>query len=331
MGCSKYKDSRGSDVYLEPQCCQQGQASSVAWFSPWVRYGYTCFIGPHHTVWWLDFSDDSCAHGCGEAQCMHRYAVLGIIKVLMGLQSQIKRSPSCSVETHWDGLVWSVRGVCISETARLAIIEACPVTPRGVTQMRKLRGQIQSGLLGFDMNIDSMSAFVKLMLPINDAITAAESSGKFVWPQAARDSQESIISKMNNTPKVYTHPDRILDESHSLFPLGDGDPCDVCSGLISVPVSDAFAITLHMIHSIDSSAVLVSVYFQTLNRHQQRWMMYEIKSFAHVVCHRQTCKFGNECMGKFTCLKDEPMVPKLRYGCDNTAALGLIARRYLLP
>ena len=145
---------------------------------------------------------------------MHRYAVLGIIKVLMGLQPQIKRSPSCSVEKHWAGLVWSVRGVCISETARLAIIEACSVTPRGVTQMRSLRGQIKSGLLGFDMNIDSMSAFVKLMLPINDAITAAESSGKFVWPQAARDSQESIISKINNTPKAHTHPDKILDESH---------------------------------------------------------------------------------------------------------------------
>ena len=85
---------------------------------------------------------------------------------------------------------------------------------------------------------------------------------------------------MNNTPKAYTHPDRILDESHSLFQLGDGDPRAVCSGLISVPVADASDITLDTIHSIDSGAVLVSVYFQTLNKHQQRWMMYEIDQQA---------------------------------------------------
>ena len=54
-------------------------------------------------------------------------------------------------------------------------------------------------------------------------------------------------------------------------------------------------------------------------------MMYEIESFAHVVCRRQSCKFVNKCMGKITCLKDEPMIPKLKYGCDNTTALGSIA------
>ena len=286
MGCAKYVDSQGQTVYLEPQCCQQGQASSAAWFSPWVRYGYNCFIGPHHAVWWMDFSDDSCAHGCGETQCLTRYSILGIIKVLMGMKPQLKRSPSCSVEKQWAGLVWTIKGVCISETARLAIIEACSIIPRGVTQMRRLRGQIQSGLLGFDMTAGSMSAFVKLMIPINDAITEAESTGKFSWPQAARDSQEAIITKMNNTPKSYTHPDRILDESHSLFQLGDGDPRAVCSGIISVPVADASDITLDMIHSLDSGAVLICIYFQTLNKHQTRWMMYEIESFAHVVCHR---------------------------------------------
>ena len=41
MGCSKYRNSLQQEVILEPQCCQQGQASSAAYFSPWVRYGYT--------------------------------------------------------------------------------------------------------------------------------------------------------------------------------------------------------------------------------------------------------------------------------------------------
>ena len=109
---------------------------------------------------------------------MTRYSILGIIKVLMGMKPQLKRSPSCSVEKHWAGLVWTVRGVCISETARLAIIDACSVIPRGVTQMRRLRGQIQSGLLGFDMDTESLSAFVKLMVPINDAITEAETKAE---------------------------------------------------------------------------------------------------------------------------------------------------------
>ena len=53
--------------------------------------------------------------------------------------------------------------------------------------------------------------------------------------------------------------------------------------------------------------------------------MYEIESFAHVVCHRNTCKFINECMGKFNYAKIDTAIPKLKYGCDNTTALGLIA------
>ena len=325
MSCSKYRDASGNDVYLEPQCCSQGQASSAVWFPPWTRYGYTCFIGTHHEKWWMDFSDDSCAHGTDEQQCLLRYSILGTIKVLMGMKPQLKRSPSCTTEKHWAGLVWTVRGICISETARQAIIEACSITPRGITQMRRLRGQIQSGLLGFDMSTSALPEFVRLMVPINDAITQAEATGKFAWPPEARQSQETIIQRMNNTPKAYTHPDRVLDDDHSLLALGDGDPRAVCSGLISVPVANASDITLDMIHDPGSGAVLVAVYFQTLNKHQQRWMMYEIETFSHVVCHRASCKFVNECMAKFTYHKDSPVVPKLKYGCDNTTALGNIA------
>ena len=39
MGCSKYRASRQQEVVLEPQCYQQDQASSAAYFSPWDRYG----------------------------------------------------------------------------------------------------------------------------------------------------------------------------------------------------------------------------------------------------------------------------------------------------
>ena len=138
MSCSKYRDADGNDVYLEPQCCSQGQASSAAWFSPWSKYGYNCFIGPHHSAFWMDFSDDSCAFGVDEQQCLLRYSILGIIKVLMGMKPQLKRSPSCTTEKHWAGLVWSVRGVCISDTARQAIsyagrtAMACPAVDGGI-------------------------------------------------------------------------------------------------------------------------------------------------------------------------------------------------------
>ena len=51
-------------------------------------------------------------------------------------------------------------------------------------------------------------------------------------------------------------------------------------------------------------------------------MMYEIESFAHVVCYGNTCKFINECMGKFNYAIP---IPNQNCGCDNTTALGLIA------
>jgi hypothetical protein len=335
MGCSKYKNSQQQDVILEPQCCQQGQASSAAYFSPWVRYGYTRFIGQNHLFYWNDFSDDSCAHGVGEDECLLRYNILGCIKIIMGLRPQLKRSPSCTTEKHWAGLVWTVKGICISDTACSAIIEACSITPRGTTQMRRLRGMIQSGILGFDLSPSHLRAFVDLMAPINEAITTAEASGKYAWPAEAKEAQAQIALKMTNSPKAYTHPDRVLDDSHSLLQLGDGDPFAVCAGLISVPVADAADITLDMIHSkAPAGCVLVAMYFQTLNKHQQKWGMYEIETFAHVVCHRKSHKFVNELMAKFTCIPPTKgsngevsggaATAKLKYASDNTTALGTI-------
>ena len=165
MGCSKYRNSAQQEVILEPQCCQQGQASSAAYFSPWVRFGYTHFVGENYIHYWSDFSDDSMAFGADEDECLLRYNILGCIKVIMGLYPQLKRSPSCSTEKHWAGLVWSVKGICISDTARVAIIEACGITPRGTTQMRRLRGMIQSGILGFDLSAGQLRAFVESMAP----------------------------------------------------------------------------------------------------------------------------------------------------------------------
>ena len=45
MGCSKYRNSAQHEIILEPQCCQQGHASSAAYFLPWVRFGYIHFVG----------------------------------------------------------------------------------------------------------------------------------------------------------------------------------------------------------------------------------------------------------------------------------------------
>ena len=89
-----------------------------------------------------DFSDDSMAFGADEDECLLRYNILGYVNAIIGLYPQLKRSPSCSTEKHWAGLVWSVKGICISDTARVAIIEACGITPRGTTQMRRQRGMI---------------------------------------------------------------------------------------------------------------------------------------------------------------------------------------------
>ena len=77
------------------------------------------------------------------------------------------------------------------------------------------------------------------MAPINETITTAEASGKCAWPAEAKEAQAQIALKMTNSPKAYTHPNRVLDDSHSLLQLGDGDPFVVCPGLISVPVADA--------------------------------------------------------------------------------------------
>ena len=168
----------------------------------------------------------------------------------MGLRPQLKRSPSCITEKHWAGLVWAFKGICISEIARLAIIEICGITPKGTTQMRLLRGMIQSDILGFDLSPNQLRTFVDLMMPINDAILFTKSEGKYTWPTEARVAQEQIALKLTNSSKAFTHPDRVLNDTHSLLQLGDGDPHAVCSSLISVPAADAADITLDMIHSL---------------------------------------------------------------------------------
>ena len=74
-----------------------------------------------------------------------------------------------------------------------------------------------------------------------------------------------------NFPKAYTHPDRVIDDHHSVMQLGDGNPLAVCSGIISFAVADARDITLEMFHSgAVVGCVLVAMYFQTLSKHQQK-------------------------------------------------------------
>ena len=101
---------------------------------------------------------------------------------------------------------------------------------------------------------------------------------------------------MTNPPKAYTHLDRVLDDTYSLLRIGDGDLHAVCSGGIFVPVVDVADITLDMIHSLyaTSGCALVTMYFQTFNKHQHKWEVYEIGTFVHVVCHRKSHKFVNE-------------------------------------
>ena len=154
--------------------------------------------------------------------------------------------------------------------------------------MRRLRGMIQSGILGFDLSAGQLRAFVGLMFPINAAITATETTGKYSWPVDAKAAREAISTKMSNSPKAYTRPDRVIDDHHSVMQPGDGNPLAVCSGIISFPVADARDITLEMIHSgavVGCVLVATCMYFQMLNKHQQKWGMYEIETFAHVVCH----------------------------------------------
>ena len=85
--------------------------------------------------------------------------------------------------------------MCISETVRLAVAEACGVTPKGTAQMRRLRGMIQSGILGFGLSPNQMCAFVDPMMPINDDTTSTDSEGKHAWPAKARVAQEQIALK----------------------------------------------------------------------------------------------------------------------------------------
>jgi hypothetical protein len=104
---------------------------------------------------------------------------------------------------------------------------------------------IQSDILGFDLSAGQLRAFVDLMAPINAAIIAAETIGKYSWPADAKSVQEAISTKMSNSPKAYIHPDRVIDERHSVMQLGDGDPLAVCSSIISFLVVDARDITIH--------------------------------------------------------------------------------------
>ena len=131
---------------------------------------------------------------------------------------------------------------------------------------------IQSDILGFDLSPNQLRAVADLMTPISDAITFTESEGKYTWQAEALVAQEQIGLKMTISPKAYTHPDRVLGDMHSLLQLGDGGLHAVYSGLISVPVADAADITSDMIHSLyaTSGCTLVTMYFQTLTKHQQK-------------------------------------------------------------
>lgn len=93
------------------------------------------------------------------------------------MQVSPKLEMSVSKEKNFCGLVWTVKGITLGEQGVETILEVFTRLPKGVKQLRMLRGVIVQARSAFEFTAGELGRFGQLVQVITDAITSSEQNG----------------------------------------------------------------------------------------------------------------------------------------------------------
>ena len=334
---SKYKTAKGDTRYVMAVGCDQGLGASALFFPVWVRYGYSHFFGNSWEIgpYWADFVDDGIIFCMSQRDADLKRDLMDFSKVKMGLKRSPKQPLDFVTEALFAGLIWTVKGLTLSNEAVLYILSVMKLKPKGVRQARTLRGVIVQAKSAFVFSPQELVKFGQLVGDISDVITECDKSGKWCWTDEADTAVSQLYERLKNAERVYTNPDDLLREGYCLAILGDADPQAIVCSLWLLPVNDANDVTPEDFYGAD--ARLLGMHPKSLNSSQQNWhisekellaIVYAIQRFGEMIDRVVSAWFLTQNPDECKWVRGQliPPVAKIAICSDSKAALGMLLR-----
>jgi hypothetical protein len=312
--------ARKIEILLRCLCGSQGQAAMGTFYPAWSAYGNCFFTGRAWLIWWIEHIDDVLCHATDAERCLLRFEIMYCVKQMMGLPATLKYDNINSLpnpkEEHV-GFLWTPKGHCIGDKSVEFLSKMLAVQPTGGVLAMRLRGSLNQCLTAFDWSKEEIHFILRIMKPINDAITDWQSTKRFTWGTEQQDAVSTLLARLLNQPRVYVHPDWTCSETRCLVAQGDWDPAGVSWHLFSVEVADAADVTPEMLLD-PSKCVLLCLHTKFFNSNQKKWHTFEGEMFAHVHGLRKCAKYLNTCLAAFVALTGPA---KFAWGSDSTVTI----------
>ena len=348
---SKYRSAKGKERLIQAIGGDQGVSAMALFYTLWVRSGYNHFFhqawwngstadpcaAPEHP-WWENFQDDAIIISIEEAKldCEVKLFLMATVSRLMGQEVSPKMALTVCKEVLFCGLIWTLRGITIGETAVDYILEVLLKQPAGIKQARMLRGVIVQARSAFEFTTGELIKFGQLVAAITAVIDTHTANGIFRWTDEARSAVVELAERLKDLPRAYTDPNLLMAEGYCLCIRGDADPSAIVTSLWLIKRNDANDVCCaDFEHEDPNFAILLSIRPKTLNESARQWHISEKELLCMVYGVEKYGKLINEVVARWALTADQskwqwhcgqlvPQTAKICFASDSSSALGMM-------
>ena len=348
---SKYRSAKGRERLIQAIGGDQGVSAMALFYTLWVRSGYNHFFheawwkgstpdpcAAAEPPWWENFQDDAIILSIEEAKldCEVKLFLMATVSRLMGQEVSPKITLTVCKEVLFTGLIWTLRGITIGETAVNYILDVLLKQPAGIKQARMLRGVIVQARSAFEFTQGEMIRFGQLVAAITAVIDTHTASGVFRWTDAARDAVVELAERLKDLPRAYTDPNLLMSDGYCLCIRGDADPSAIVTSLWLIKRNDANDVCCaDFEHEDPNFAILLSIRPKTLNESARQWHISEKELLCMVYGVEKYGKLINEVVARWALTADQskwqwhcgqlvPQTAKICFASDSSSALGMM-------
>ena len=243
---SKYRSAKGKERLIQAIGGDQGVSAMAPFYTPWIRSGYNRFFyqawwngsiadlcAAPEQPWWENFQDDSIIISCEGAKldCQVKLFLMATVSRLVGQEVSPKMALTVCKEALFCGLIWTLRGITIGETAVDYILEVLLKQPAGIKQARMLRGVIVQARSTFEFTAGELTMFGQLVAAVTAVIDTHTANGVFRWTYEARSAVVELAERLKDLPRAYTDPNLLMADGYCRCIQGDADPSAIVTSL----------------------------------------------------------------------------------------------------
>ena len=131
--------------------------------------------------WWENFQDDGIIISVEEdpLDCEIKLFLMTVVSKLMGQEVSTKQEWKVTKEVLFCGLIWTVYGITIGETAVTYLTDILLKQPAGIKQARMLRGVVVQARSAFGFSAGELLKFGQFVAAISAVIEKHTETGVF--------------------------------------------------------------------------------------------------------------------------------------------------------